>query len=191
MTKRSSWCEFDKETRKYIKKRDKERCIYCGYKGALQIAHIFLSRAHGGRGTKENGVLLCVTHHQILDNYFSNQESEKDNILNYCENYLIDKENLKSRFKGKKELIDYLKFDKEKYLQEIEQKQQKQVIEKQKEETRPITPQHINRCKDCIYLVKDKRYNSSIPNYFCKYKKMMRLNKTTKACKKFRRKYEK
>ena len=57
MTKRSMWCEFDKDTRKYIKKRDNDRCIICGNKKTLQIMHVFLSRAHGGKGSKENGCL--------------------------------------------------------------------------------------------------------------------------------------
>ena len=46
MSTRSKWCEFDKETRKYIKKRDNNECVICHSKGALQIAHIFLSRAN-------------------------------------------------------------------------------------------------------------------------------------------------
>ena len=34
MSTRSNWSEFDKETRKYIKKRDGEKCIICHSKGA-------------------------------------------------------------------------------------------------------------------------------------------------------------
>ena len=52
MTKRSNWCEFDKEARKLIKKRDNNECVICHKKGALQIMHIFLSRAKGGKGCK-------------------------------------------------------------------------------------------------------------------------------------------
>ena len=37
MSKRSNFTEFDKETRKYIKKRDKDKCVICGAKGGLQI----------------------------------------------------------------------------------------------------------------------------------------------------------
>ena len=55
MSKRSNWCEFDKETRKYIKKRDNNECVICHKKGALQVMHIFLSRAKGGKGSKDNG----------------------------------------------------------------------------------------------------------------------------------------
>lgn len=93
MTKRSQWCEFDKETRKEIKKRDKDRCIICGSTGALQIAHIWVSRAHGGKGCKENGVILCTKCHQELDNYIGSRYTH-DLIEKYCKDYLIKKENL-------------------------------------------------------------------------------------------------
>ena len=48
MSKRSQWCEFDKETRKYIKKRDNNECVICHREGALEAMHIFVSRAKGG-----------------------------------------------------------------------------------------------------------------------------------------------
>ena len=90
MSIRSQWCEFDKETRKYIKKRDNNRCIFCGNNGALQIAHIFLSRSHGGKGCKENGVMLCIKCHQALDN--GKDVSLRDQISQFCRAYLIKKE---------------------------------------------------------------------------------------------------
>lgn len=185
MTKRSQWCEFDKDTRKYINKRDNNKCLICNNKGALQIAHIFLSRAHGGRGVKENGVLLCIKHHQILDNYIGNQESEKDRIQHYCEDYLIEKENLKERFKNKKELIDYLKFDKESYLKEIQNKVKNKAIEQHKEEIKPIYQIDTKKCKNCLYLVKNKRSNSTIPSYWCKIKRQI-TNKNNETCKNFK-----
>ena len=91
MSIRSQWCEFDKETRKYIKKRDNNRCVFCGNNGALQIAHIFLSRAKGGNGCKENGVMLCIKCHQALDN--GKDASLRDQINQFCRAYLIEKEN--------------------------------------------------------------------------------------------------
>lgn len=112
MTKRSTWTNFTKEERKYIKKRDQDQCIYCGYRGALQIAHIFLNRSHGGAGVRYNGVLLCTTHHQHLDNPIGNQKIESQQIQSYCENYLEKKENLKELFKDRKTLIEYLKYNK-------------------------------------------------------------------------------
>ena len=68
MSKRSKWCQFDKDTRDIIKIRDKFKCIYCGGNQFLGIAHIWLSRAKGGKGCETNGVLLCQTCHNALDN---------------------------------------------------------------------------------------------------------------------------
>ena len=117
MTRRSQWCEFDKETRKIIKERDKGRCIFCGHKGALQIAHIFLSRAFGGRGCKENGVFLCITCHQILDNPIGGkQKLQKEVIESHCKRYLIEKENIIPN----DDFISILKFDKKAYLKQFE-----------------------------------------------------------------------
>ena len=163
MSKRSNFTEFDKETRKYIKKRDKNKCVICGAKGGLQIMHIFLSRAKGGKGCKENGCLGCVKCHNILDNYIGIEQSKKSKeYLDYCKNYLIEKENIKDT----KELIESLKYKKEVTPFEIK-------IEK------------VNRCKNCIYLIKKKGYNTSVSNYYCKYRKIS-LSKNTRACKNFK-----
>ena len=106
MSIRSKFCEFDKETRKYIKKRDNNRCVFCGNNGALQIAHIFLSRAHGGKGCKENGVMLCIKCHQALDN--GKDTSLRDQISQFCRSYLIKKENIMDL----SSLMKTLKYDK-------------------------------------------------------------------------------
>ena len=172
MTKRSMWCEFDKDTRKYIKKRDNDRCIICGNKGALQIMHVFLSRAHGGKGSKENGCLGCVNCHKIIDNPIGTTQNElSKKYLQRCKDYLIEKENLWSTYKSEKELKESLKYKKEIVKIELEI---------------PIKKEHYKRCKDCQMLVKNKN-NSSIPTYYCKYKKI-RLNKSTKACNNFKEK---
>ena len=163
MSKRSNFAEFDKETRKYIKKRDKDKCVICGAKGGLQIMHIFLSRAKGGKGCKENGCLGCVKCHNILDNYIGKKQKEKSReYLDYCKKYLIEKENIKDT----KELIENLKYKKEITPFEIK-------IEK------------INRCKNCVYLIKKKGYNTSVSNYYCKYRKLS-LSKNTRSCKNFK-----
>ena len=112
MSIRSQWCEYDKETRKYIKKRDNNRCIFCGNNGALQIAHIFLSRAKGGNGCKENGVMLCIKCHQALDN--GKDTSLRDQISRFCRAYLIKKENVIDL----SSLMKTLKYDKKNSLRE-------------------------------------------------------------------------
>ena len=171
MSIRSSWCEFDKETRKYIKKRDKDKCVICGNKGALQIMHIFLNRSHGGKGCKENGCLGCVKCHKILDNPIGDKENKlSQEYKAICMQYLFNKEHIiyDDEFK------ESLKFDKKKYKEETEIRVDKIQIKK------------YNRCKDCIMLVKRSSYNSTLPSYYCRYKKT-NLNKTTKACNKFRK----
>lgn len=171
MSIRSSWCEFDKETRKYIKKRDKDRCVICGSKGALQIMHIFVNRSHGGKGCKENGCLGCVKCHKILDNPIGEEQNRlSQDYKAICVQHLFNKEHIKYN----DEFIKSLKFDKQKYIGELSYDITKIQIKK------------YNRCKDCIMLVKRKSYNSTLPSYYCKYKKT-NLNKTTKACNKFRK----
>ena len=171
MSIRSNWCEFDKETRKYIKKRDNNKCVICGSKGALQIMHIFVNRSHGGKGCKENGCLGCINCHRISDNPIGSSENLlSEQYLQKCKDYLIEKENIIYN----KEFIESLKFDKVKYLRETNVKVDKIQIKK------------YDRCKDCIMLVKRKSYNNTISSYYCKYKKI-NLNKTTRSCKKFKK----
>lgn len=171
MSIRSNWCEFDKETRKYIKKRDNNRCVICGSKGALQIMHIFLNRSHGGKGSKENGCLGCVKCHKILDNPIGEEQNRlSQDYKAICMQYLFNKEHIIYN----DEFIKSLKFDKKKYKKENEIKVDNIQIKK------------YDRCKDCIMLVKRKSYNSTLPSYYCKYKKT-NLNKTTKACNKLRK----
>lgn len=174
MSIRSNWCEYDKDTRKYIKKRDDNKCIICGNKGALQVMHIFLSRAKGGKGCKENGCLGCVKCHQIIDNPIGKEQNKLSKIyLSKCKRYL----KIKEKIIDEEELIKKLKFNKQEYynstinIKPIENK----ILKKQ-----------VERCKNCNMLIKIKDNSNSIPTYFCKYKKI-RLNKTTKACDKFRR----
>lgn len=171
MSVRSNFCEFDKETRKYIKKRDKDRCVICGSKGALQIMHIFLNRSHGGKGCKENGALGCTKCHSILDNPIGEEQNKlSQKYLQYCKDYLIEKEHINYN----NEFIKSLKFNKQKYIEENEINIKSVQIKK------------YDRCKNCEMLVKRSSYNSLIPTYYCKYRKI-NLNKTTKACDKFKK----
>ena len=171
MSIRTNWTEFDKETRKYIKKRDNNRCVICDSKGALQIMHIFVNRSHGGKGCKENGCLGCIKCHKILDNPIGEHQNKlSQGYKAICMQHLFNVEHIIYN----DEFIKSLKFDKQKYKEEIEIKADKIQIKK------------YDRCKDCIMLVKRKSYNSTLPSYYCKYKKI-NLNKTTKACNKFKK----
>lgn len=172
MSVRTNWTEYDKETRKYIKKRDKNECIICHSKGALQIMHIFLSRAKGGRGCKENGVLGCVKHHSILDNPIGEEKNKKSKeIMECCKKYLIEKE----RIEYNQEFINSLKFDKIGYKKE-------QITKAQ-----PIIYGYKQRCKSCKWLVKNKYGNTSIGQNYCKVKRRIQ-NKNADICEKYENK---
>lgn len=159
MSKRSAWCEFSNEERKYMKKREDNRCVICHSSGALQAMHIFVSRAKGGRGVRTNGAMGCCKCHKIMDNPLGTKENElSKKYKEYCEKYLIEKESIKNIAKLKKELVY----------------------------TKEITPlkmydKPIKRCKNCKKLVKNKSKITSFPLYYCKYRKIY-LNKSTKAC---------
>lgn len=166
---RKDWTEYDRETRKYIKKRDNNHCILCNSKNNLQIMHIWLNRAHGGKGCKENGVLGCIRCHSILDNPIGTEQNNQSKIfMEICKNYLIEKEHIIPN----DDFINSLKFKKEiisintnlEYINAIKQK---------------------NRCKHCKYLIKNKYSSSSIPSYYCKYRHII-IHKTTEACKQFK-----
>jgi hypothetical protein len=168
---RKDWSEYDRETRKYIKKRDNNQCIItgCGSKNNLQIMHIWVNRSHGGKGCKENGVLGCMHHHQIIDNPIGKEQNElSKKLLQECKEYLIEKENINPD----ETFIQSLKFKKEivqvntnlDYIKGIKQK---------------------DRCKHCKYLIKNKYNKSSIPSYYCKYRHIL-IHKTTEACKNFK-----
>lgn len=167
MSVRSNWCEFDKETRKYIKKRDNNECIICHTKGALQIMHIFVSRAKGGKGCKDNGVLGCISCHKIIDNPIGEEQNKKSKeIMDNCKKYLIEKEHIEYNDDFKNSLI----FDKKEYLR------QQDIILQEKNKN-----QFINRCKNCKWLVKNKYSNSTIPSYYCKVKRKIQ-NKNNDVC---------
>lgn len=169
MSKRSTWCDFDKDTRKYIKKRDNERCVVCGRGGALQIMHIFLSRAHGGKGDKRNGCLGCVKCHNEMDN--GNNTERSMELKKRCEEYLIEKEHIQDV----KKLVEELTFKKEKITVNFNDIILKNAEKMQKEQ---------KYCKKCMFLIKRLGKNTTIPSYYCKYRKIF-INKSTKACKKY------
>ena len=63
---RSNACNFDLKTKQLMLERDNYKCIFCT---SLNVtpAH-YLPRSQGGLGILENGVCLCVSCHQALDN---------------------------------------------------------------------------------------------------------------------------
>lgn len=166
---RKDWSEYDRETRKYIKKRDNNKCILCGSNGNLQIMHIWVNRSHGGKGCKENGVLGCIKCHQILDNPIGEEQNRlSKEYLQECKNYLIEKENI---------------IPDEKFIETLKYKKECIIINTNIEEIKGIKQK--NRCKHCQYLIKNKYSKSTIPSYYCRYRHML-IHKTTEACKNFK-----
>lgn len=156
MSKRSQWCDVSKELRRYIIERDKG-CIICGAKKPLTMAHIFLSRAKGGKGCKENIVALCNNcHYYILDNPIGKNNIEKSkDMLAICYQYLFNKENVVYS----DEFLETLKYHK---VYDII----KPTIEKQQ-----------YRCGNCIYLVKQKNKRNTLPVYYCKLENKIKARK--------------
>lgn len=78
--KRKNKCEFSREVREIIKRRD-AGCIFCrmlepsGFE-PTQIAHC-IPRSRGGLGVAKNGVFICVPHHQELDNGMNTKEMQE------------------------------------------------------------------------------------------------------------------
>ena len=100
--KRTKWTDIDNKTRKYVLDRDK-KCLICGSTYNLTLAHIFLSRAKGGKGSKDNLVTLCSKcHYYIVDNPIGTKYNElsilvlsfircllcNDNFIFYISNFL-------------------------------------------------------------------------------------------------------
>lgn len=164
MSKRSQWCDVSKELRKYIIDRDKE-CIICGAKKPLTMAHVFLSRAKGGKGCKENIVALCnKCHYYILDNPIGKSNIEKSKeIEEYCKKYLIDKE----KIKYDNDFINNLKYHKVYGIIEMK-------IERQE-----------NRCGNCKYLIKQVNKKNTLPIYYCQIERKIKAKKGV-ICKNFK-----
>jgi len=165
MNKRSQWCDVSNEVRQYILKRDKGKCIICGGIYGLTMAHIFLSRAKGGKGCKENIATICKNcHYFILDNPIGEQKNKiAKYYLEYCKKYLISKENIVYN----DEFINNLKYHKKYDIMNT-------TIEKQE-----------NRCGNCIYLIKKKNNNSTLPIYYCKLERKIKSKKGI-ICKNFK-----
>ena len=162
MTNRTNWTDFSIEERKYIKKRDNNKCVVCGSSNGLQIMHIFVSRSHGGIGNRKNGCLGCIKCHQIIDNPIGTTQNKlSKEYIKKCKIYLIAKENIEVNQK----FLSNLVYKKEKYTKTIKKKSKE-------------------KCKNCKMLIKKKNSNSSMPYYYCVYKKT-NMSRTNEPCKEY------
>lgn len=195
MSKRSAWCEFSNDERKYMKKRENNRCAICHRTGALEAMHIFVSRAKGGHGVRTNGVMGCCLCHRIMDIPIGDNENKlSKQYMEYCQNYLIEKEHIKDIKQLKNELIYHkqiIPIDMEQIVQkckneQLNAKKCKNNAKNNNKMQKNVKNSQIctKKCKNCAFLVKNKIQNSTIPAYYCKYRKI-NLHKNTKACKKY------
>ncbi len=67
MSKRSKACDITPKVRREVMERDGHRCIVCRSQYRLELAHAKISRARLGLGVPKNLVVLCQTHHKMLD----------------------------------------------------------------------------------------------------------------------------
>ena len=88
MSCRTNHTDVSSKVRHSVKERDKQRCVYCGTRYSLQLAHVFVNRSHGGLGVEENLITLCIACHMSLDN---GREEKAKPIRDYCEAYLKDR----------------------------------------------------------------------------------------------------
>lgn len=195
MSKRSAWCEFSNDERKYMKKRENNRCAICHRTGALEAMHIFVSRAKGGHGVRTNGVMGCCLCHRIMDNPIGDNENKlSKQYMEYCQNYLIENEHIKDIKKLKNELIyhkeDHI-IDMSLVIKNVQKNKFNVKNCKNNAKNDNILQKNVENsqktqeyCKNCKFLVKNKIQNSTIPAYYCKYRKI-NLHKNTKACKKY------
>lgn len=90
-SKRSKACDFSLAERMAIYERDRD-CIFCKMSYARNsrqgtffgLAHI-VPRSHGGKGVKENAVLACQFHHNMMDN---GKDGKRDEMLGLAIDYL-------------------------------------------------------------------------------------------------------
>lgn len=83
--KRTQATDISPKTRSIVLRRDSHRCVYCGTTYALQLAHVFVNRSHGGLGVEQNLVTLCIEHHMLMDN---GREEKAKPIRDVAEFYL-------------------------------------------------------------------------------------------------------
>ena len=109
-SKRSKWCDISPRTRREVLVRDGARCINCGSTSYITLAHIFVNRSHGGKGSRDNLVCLCRNcHYYLLDNPIGEKQNmESKTIMNKCKNYLVKTEHITNV----DVLIDRLKYKK-------------------------------------------------------------------------------
>jgi 5-methylcytosine-specific restriction endonuclease McrA len=85
-SKRSKACDITNKIRKEVLERDNFTCVNCGRHNMLTIAHVYVSRAFGGKGIPTNLAVLCTVCHGHLDNGKAHESMiVKFNVERYME----------------------------------------------------------------------------------------------------------
>lgn len=96
MSKRTKALNTTPAVRKEVYVRDNGRCILCGQRYNLQVAH-YVSKGAGGLGIPENLVMLCVNCHLNYDQSKNRQDIGKL-IYKYL-NYFYNMKEVELRYK--------------------------------------------------------------------------------------------
>ena len=95
LSKQARAREFNTSSRRIIKERDRNQCIFCQMQyhmedvtwsgpESLSIMH-YIPRSHGGLGIPQNGAQGCVSHHEMLDN---GNKGWREDMQQYIETYM-------------------------------------------------------------------------------------------------------
>lgn len=100
MSQRTKKLKFSAKARKEIYERDGRSCLFCRIRYHLPRpheagyeTHIFetmhiVSRAHGGLGIPQNGLIGCKYHHRMLD---SGPKETREEMQGIIETYMKQK----------------------------------------------------------------------------------------------------
>lgn len=84
-SKRTKAVDISQKVREEVYARDQLKCISCRRPYNLQVAHIYLSRAKGGLGVKENLAILCIQCHL---NYDSGKRKAQEKVKGRVHRYM-------------------------------------------------------------------------------------------------------
>lgn len=80
--------KFSFSVRRQIKSEQEYRCAVLGIETPLEIHHK-IPRAHGGKGTKENGVAVSKEVHWFLDKMAINRKIYFDEVMEMGKEYVV------------------------------------------------------------------------------------------------------
>lgn len=101
---RTKKCDISLNVRKEVIDRDCG-CVVCKKTSSIEIAH-FIPRSQNGLGIKENLVVLCKTHHDLMDNSIY-QRQYRNYVADYLKSFYNDWNEEKLVYKGVRWELNY------------------------------------------------------------------------------------